>query len=168
MKLVRLRMRNLTPKYEPNRHERFLRLPNNALRRCTSSSSKAWPVSVRLMGPKMLQWDSSSDSILNQPINKKSILSKYNEDCHKLGYSGQLTSTKKLSQHIYLHIYQLLYLQQINLHTHKNVCCQTQNASGDIKTIKILCSRAMTTNSLCARTWLAYALAHDVYYVYHW
>jgi hypothetical protein len=47
------------------------------------------------MGPKMLQCDRSSDSILNKPINKNSILSKYNVDCHKLGYSGQLTSTKK-------------------------------------------------------------------------
>jgi hypothetical protein len=28
MKLVRLRMRDLTPKYEPNRHEFFLRLPS--------------------------------------------------------------------------------------------------------------------------------------------
>jgi hypothetical protein len=47
------------------------------------------------MGPKMLQCDRSSDSILNKPINKNSILSKYNKDCHKLGYSGQHTSTKK-------------------------------------------------------------------------
>ena len=37
----------------------------------------------------------SSDLILNKSINKNSIISKYNEDCHKLGYSGQLTSTKK-------------------------------------------------------------------------
>jgi len=44
----------------------------------------------------------SSDLILNKPINKNSILSKYNEDCHKLGYSGQQISTKKVSQHIYL------------------------------------------------------------------
>ena len=48
-----------------------------------------------LMGRNMLQCDRSSDSILNKSINKNSILSKYNEDCHKLGYSGQLTSTKK-------------------------------------------------------------------------
>ena len=37
----------------------------------------------------------SLDLILNKSINKNSIISKYNEDCHKLGYSGQLTSTKK-------------------------------------------------------------------------
>ncbi len=110
----------------------------NALRRCTSSSSKACPVSVRLMGPKMLQWDSSSDSILNQPINKNSILSKYNEDCHKLGYSGQLTSTKKLSQHIYLHIYQPLDLLQINLYTHKNGCCRDSKCVGRYKKNKDL------------------------------
>ena len=37
----------------------------------------------------------SSDLILNKSINKNLIISKYNEDCHKLGYTGQLTSTKK-------------------------------------------------------------------------
>jgi len=50
-----------------------------------------------LMGQNMLQCDRSSDSILNKSINKNSILSKYNEDCHKSGYSGQLTSIKKVS-----------------------------------------------------------------------
>jgi hypothetical protein len=38
----------------------------------------------------------SSDLILNKSINKNSILSKYNKDCHKLGYSGHLTSTTKV------------------------------------------------------------------------
>jgi hypothetical protein len=47
------------------------------------------------MGPIMLQCDCSLYSILNKSINKNSILFKYNEDCNKLGYSGQLTSTKK-------------------------------------------------------------------------
>ena len=35
-----------------------------------------------------------SSDFLNKSINKNLIISKYNEDCHKLGYSGQLTSTK--------------------------------------------------------------------------
>ncbi len=37
----------------------------------------------------------SSDLILNKSINKNSILLKYNKESHKLGYYGQLTSTKK-------------------------------------------------------------------------
>ncbi len=37
----------------------------------------------------------STDSILSKPINKNANLSKYNDGCKKLGYSDQVTTTKK-------------------------------------------------------------------------
>jgi hypothetical protein len=37
----------------------------------------------------------SSELILSKSISKNSILSKYSKNCHKLGYSGQFTLTKK-------------------------------------------------------------------------
>jgi hypothetical protein len=37
----------------------------------------------------------STDSILSEPINKNTNISKYDDDCKKLGYSDQVTTTKK-------------------------------------------------------------------------
>jgi hypothetical protein len=37
----------------------------------------------------------NTDLILSKPINKNAILSKYDDDCKKLGYSDQSTTTKK-------------------------------------------------------------------------
>jgi hypothetical protein len=44
----------------------------------------------------------STDSILSKPINKNSILSKYDEELKKLGFSEQVTTTKK-GEPTYLH-----------------------------------------------------------------
>jgi hypothetical protein len=37
----------------------------------------------------------STDLILSKPIDKNAILSKYDDDCKKLGYSDQVTTIKK-------------------------------------------------------------------------
>ncbi len=54
----------------------------------------------------------STNSILTKPIDKNAILSKYDDDCKKLGYFDQVTTTKKGEPtHLpttYPSIYQLL------------------------------------------------------------
>ncbi len=36
-----------------------------------------------------------SDSVLNKAIDKNTIIAKYDKDCHKMGYSNQVTTTNK-------------------------------------------------------------------------
>jgi hypothetical protein len=55
----------------------------------------------------------STDSIMSKSINKNAILLKCDDDCKKLGYSDQVTRTKKGEPShlptIYPSIYQLVH-----------------------------------------------------------